>query len=106
MRVDIAWQFDILTNLSPDEVRGHAEEVMKELLELEECAPVCDSAVSLDLSEPSITLEVGAYGDDCESALSEALSAIRAAIHAAGGSIPNWHEAFRLEPADLQAQPA
>ena len=104
MRVDISWTFYVNTNASPDVVRTHAEQVMEELLKLEECSPITDSAVSLDLSGPSITIEVGADGDDYESALGEALSNIRTAIHAAGGSTRD--ETFRLEAADLQAQPA
>ena len=102
--VDVVWSFRVITDAPAELLREHSRQVMDELLKLEACSPLTDSAVSLNLDGPEITIEVAAEGEDYQSAINEALSGIRTAIHAAGGQTPGWEDAFSLEPTELQAR--
>jgi len=72
-----------------DDVDGHTDRFMEELLALED-DKLTDSAVGVDLGTGLVEIEVTARGETFEEALSIADAAIRTAIHAAGGMTPNW----------------
>ena len=73
-------------------IHAHGESVMRELLELERLnRDFTDSTVSTDAAERSITVEILLLDEtDPPLVLRRGLDLIRTAIHAAGGSTPNW----------------
>lgn len=77
---------------TPEMIHAHGEAVMRELLELEGLnSDFTDSTVSTDAAERSITVEVLILDEtDPPRVLGRGLDLIRTAIHAAGGSTPNW----------------
>jgi len=65
--------------------------IMEELQKLSTSGcRISDPAVSLDMQNSMVTLEVEAAGEDFDDALSVAESCFRSAIHAAGGFTPTW----------------
>lgn len=90
IKVLLHWEFT--TSNSPDaELVDATEAVMDELLKLEdEC--LMDSSVSLDLHSRTVEIEIVATGEDYVDASERALSCVRTAIHASGGSTPDWPE--------------
>lgn len=73
-------------------LQEHVWQVMDELLKLEEMADSCvhSAAVSLDLEAMTVDIELAGSGDTYAEAESHIDSAIRSAIHAAGGYTPGW----------------
>jgi hypothetical protein len=69
---------------------SHTDVVMEELLKLES-EFVTDADVSVDLKECFVEVSVVATAKSFDEAVEIADSAIRTAIHAAGGSTPRWH---------------
>lgn len=68
---------------------AHLDIVMDELLGLETDS-LFDSDISAELTTGTMQITVSAKAVDFDQALSIADSAIRAAIHSAGGHTPNW----------------
>ncbi len=64
----------------------HLDEVMSELLKLDVHDPAVSAAASKGLVEISVQVDAGTVED----AFVVGSSAIRTAIHAAGGSTPHW----------------
>lgn len=79
----------------------HSDEVMNELLALE-ADDLHDSDVSISLVKKEIEISVVAGADDYDEAMLKADSAIRAAIHAAGGHTPEW-KALEFSPTSTVA---
>lgn len=77
---------------SADDLDGHSDEVLRQLLALE-ADNLTDATVSVDLGAQTVEIEVLANADSFDEAVEVADGAIRAAIHAAGGSTPEWHGA-------------
>jgi hypothetical protein len=72
---------------------AHTDLVMDELLNLEECDPnLHDADVSATLTDQQVSITIVALGDTFETAHDIAATAIRTAIHAAGGSTPSWEQ--------------
>lgn len=98
----IEWAFSVTTGaqISDDQLVQHVGEVMDELLSLEDAgSPIGDAALSLDTAERTVLVELAATGPTYPDAAASGLSAIRAAIHAAGGHTPEWPSlADILEP--------
>lgn len=67
--------------------------VMDELLRLEHHDNIVDSALSFDADQQQVTIEVVGCGEDEMEALVHGISAIRTAIHAAGGATRQWPNA-------------
>jgi tRNA threonylcarbamoyladenosine modification (KEOPS) complex Pcc1 subunit len=94
--------------VSGPDLPTHSERVMEALLKEEASCAIQDSAVSLNLADGLITLELVAEGADTSEAVAVAMSAIRAAIHAAGGSTPDWpthDDVMRLEFVEMNTTP-
>jgi hypothetical protein len=101
MIVTCDWQF-LLTDVNAGADLPHqAEAVMQELLALEACQEgLSSSGVGLDLETMIVEISISAEADTYEDAVATAMSAIRSAIHAAGGSTLGWPQAM---PASLAA---
>lgn len=70
---------------------AHADEVMNQLLALEASDPaITDSAIGLDSNSMTAVISVAVEAVSLEQAVGVARSAIRTAIHAAGGATPDW----------------
>lgn len=73
----------------PDEeqvLESHLDTVMEELTLLD----ARDPAIDLDLSDNSVVMSVMVQAPNPVKAVSEASGFLRTAIHAAGGSTPDW----------------
>lgn len=93
MSYTCTWQFDIAPDGETD-VPAEVDRLMQELLNLEACNPVlADSGVGLDLSAMTVEVTLSIHCENIDEALHEATSAIRTAIHAAGGGTPGWPDA-------------
>jgi hypothetical protein len=79
---------------------AETDQVLNELLQLEDDT-LADSTVSADLAQNLVTIEVTGMGADFDEALATASSAIRTAIHAAGGATPDWTFEPRAQHAEL-----
>ena len=109
--VTCEWNFQLTDVGDVQELPTHAEGLMKELLTLEECnEQLTDSAVGLDMETVTIQVAVTAECDTFEQAVAEAMSAIRTAIHANGGTTADWpqdlptkDDAIEYEPRGMQA---
>lgn len=87
-----------------DKLAANVDQIMDEMLKLEESdCGIKDTALSLDIREMTLIVECLASGRNLSEAATCASSAIRAAVHAAGGATHGWdynsHEASqrRLE---------
>lgn len=100
--LNIEWTFSVAsgTQVSDDVLVKHVGEVMAELISLEEAgSQISDAALSLDTAERTVLVELTATGPTYPDAAAVGLSAIRAAIHAAGGHTGSWPSlADILEP--------
>lgn len=83
-----------------DVLDEHTDRVMVELLALED-DKLSDSAVGVDLGTGTVEIEVIARGETFADAVDIADGAVRTAIHAAGGSTPNWRVIQVAQRAEL-----
>lgn len=88
-------------NIARDEFEDHGSRLMTELLALERVGSVADSAVSLDLDNRRVEIEVIGLGPSFDEAAETADAAIRSAIHAAGGATPGWVVVTQEKHAEL-----
>lgn len=71
---------------TPEELERDCKVIMDTLLALEKCdGNVSDGAVSTDLAERIVEIEVVGHGQTFEQARRNAESAVRSAIHKTGG---------------------
>lgn len=91
MIVTCIWQFH-LGQVEPEiEAPDLIESVFKELVAVEASElDLSNSAVTLDQDTMIVNLSITADQRTYEEAVTLAMSAIRWAIHAAGGSTPDW----------------
>ena len=111
MTVSCQWQFVVTQAGDRDSLVTQVDGVMQALLDLEEVdLRLSDSGVSLDMDAMLVVIDVDVAGEDYQDCVSHALSAIRTAIHAAGGSTPEWPSTVgthaHFEPQDFVAVPA
>ena len=91
MTISCEWEFPVAGPDSDERLQVRGDRVMSALLDLESADPsLTDSAVSLDSESKVMTVGLDVTGVDYEETVAHALTSIRAAIHAAGGSPPNW----------------
>jgi hypothetical protein len=91
MNVTCTWEFALISNDETTDIPGDLDRVMSELLALEACtSALTDSAIGLDLAEMSAEISVSVKAESPEAAIALAMSSIRTAIHAAGGSTAGW----------------
>jgi hypothetical protein len=110
MSIAATWQFIIVPDGVAD-VEAEAEAVMGSLVDLEQVDDrLSDSAVGVDLAAMTLDVELTVKGDDYQDCVQYALSAIRTAIHSAGGATPGWpgtgEGRASFEPCDFRAVPA
>ena len=105
MTISCEWEFHVLGLDSDDRLQVRGDRVMSALLDLESADPrITDSAVSLDSESKVMTVGLVVAGVDYEETVAHALTSIRTAIHAAGGSTPDWDAAGgALEPQGFRA---
>ena len=105
MNIACEWEFQLAGAQSVSRIQASGDRIMTSLLELESAdARLTDSSVSLDASTGILTIGITASGSDYQESVDHALTSIRAAIHAAGGSTPDWDSAeSTLEPHDFRA---
>jgi hypothetical protein len=83
---------------------AHTDLVMDALVELEECSDALEDAdLSAVIAERTVTIAIVGSGATFDEAVAVADSAIRSAIHAAGGSTPVW-EAPVFDPTSSAAE--
>jgi hypothetical protein len=95
--------------IDPKDLDAQTDRVMEELLALETsggAAGIHSSAVSANLTQGVVEVELCSVGETPADALTTALASIRAAIHAAGGGTPGYEELYtqtglRLTSGDL-----
>ncbi len=91
-----------VVGLADDALEAAAGQLMDELLALETAGcGIHSSAVSLDLDDHVVEIEVSVDHDDEETAQAVGQSCIRAAVHAAGGGTASWDVA----PEQVEAEP-
>lgn len=93
MSVHVEFSGDYLaTGGSREEFEAEAGGIMDALLELEasDCG-ISEPAIAIDLSRFMLTIDVVAAAPSFEEAQQLVDSCVRAAIHKAGGSTPDWH---------------
>ncbi len=74
-----------------DTIADHVDVVTQELAKLESCTPeLLDFTVGLTVSERLVEIEMTVEADFAEDAPKVGLGCARTAIHAAGGSTPDW----------------
>lgn len=95
VHVQVTVVFSVRTAV-PETLFEHADAVMEELLQLENQDNIIDSAVSVDRGIREVTIEVVGCGSDGIDATMHAMSAIRSAIHAAGGATPDWQTGWDM----------
>ena len=105
MTISCEWEFQVVGPDSDERLLGQGDRVMSALLDLESSDPrITDSAVSLDEATRLMTIGLVVTGVDYEETVAHALTSIRAAIHAAGGSTPDWNALEGvLEPQGFRA---
>lgn len=104
--VALDFEFTVDHAGTPQEFHRHGEKVMEELLKLEICDPdLSDSGVGTDADQSTVTVSLLVFADDEAQALDKALTAIRSAVHAAGGSTPFWPTADDFTGAAVEYQP-
>jgi len=104
-----------------DDPASEVESIVEHLIDLEPCtAGLLDSTVGMDLAARTVKVELTVEAGSAGAALDLAVSYLRTAIHAAGGSTPGWenepttygHIAFIIDDAEglnvrrLQLAPA
>lgn len=93
-------------SLEGEVIERHLDEVMEELLRLD----ATDPSIDLDLSRNEVTMSVLLEAPDPLKATNDASGLIRAAIHAAHGSTPDWpvppNEAWSVVLLSLRSDPA
>lgn len=98
--VRLTKHFTVSTTADLDE---HTDAVMEELLKLES-AELSDADIAASLESGEVSVSVVAEAPTFEEAAALGDSAIRAAIHAAGGHTPEWADVefvTRASNADL-----
>jgi len=91
LAVHVSAEFAVETDLDLEGFHGHGESVMEELLKLEACNDdFTDSTVSTDATRQQITIELYFFTDSTVTAVQRAFHLMRTAVHASGGSTPNW----------------
>jgi hypothetical protein len=77
--------------LPPERLHTEGERLMEALLDLEKCNDnMRDSATSSDADASEVTVDLLVSADTDSKAVESALNLCRTAIHAIGGSTPNW----------------
>jgi hypothetical protein len=100
MTIWCEWEFLVAGPDSVQALQGKGDRVMSCLLDLESADDrLADSAVSLDAGTKTMTIGLVVSGGDYEETVAHALTSIRTAIHAAGGSTVDW------DPSDSQLEP-
>jgi hypothetical protein len=105
MTISCEWEFSIARLHSSELLQAKGDRVMSALLDLESAdLRLADSAVSLDTETMTMTIGLVVDGNDYQETVAHALTSIRTAIHAAGGSTPDWDAAGgALEPQGFRA---
>ena len=88
MSVTLTWRFSIVTAL-PETVPAQVDQIATHLLSLESPS-LFDTSIGLDLAKLTVDIGVTCGSDDLDSAIATGITAIRTAIHAAGGSTSTW----------------
>jgi len=91
MNVHCTWRFAVSSDGAPLDCLPALDRVMERLLEIESIdLHLSDSAVAFDAAAGMAEVSIESDGSTLEEALAQADDAVRSAIHAAGGSTPNW----------------
>lgn len=88
-------------NITREQLEAQGAELMEQLLALEAPDKLADPAVSLNLDDFTVEVEVIGFGPTFEEALACADSSIRSAIHAIGVATPGWDVVTRAQNAEL-----
>lgn len=84
-----------------EDLDAQTDAVMDHLVDLED-ADLSDSSMDVIFSEKLVTISVLSRNKTLEGALEHASGAIRTAIHAAGGSTPDWKSPDTIGPSQTK----
>jgi len=87
--VKLTKTFKVEGHRDTEHLDAHTDRVMEELLALESDT-VTDADVSAELANGIVEVSIVVSGEDFDTAAQLADVCIRTAIHAAGGSTPDW----------------
>lgn len=88
MNVTCTWRFRVVAE-DLDRVPAEVDSIMEEMLNLE-TEVLHSTSIGLDLDKQELEVSVSVEAETFERAVEIGISAIRTAIHAAGGSTPDW----------------
>lgn len=95
MDVECTWRFTVSSDKSGVELSRDLDSLMNELLAIEELDPLLsDTSLALDNASGSVEIAVRCVSTSREQGMHHIMSAIRSAIHAAGGATPGLPESF------------
>ena len=100
MIVSFTWKFDIIADGTAS-VPAEVDSIMECLLAIEN-ASVSNSGIGLDLERMSIEIGLTVTSSTIEEAVASGMTAIRSAIHAAGGSTASWPTSDEFQMAGLR----
>jgi hypothetical protein len=105
MTISCEWEFSMAGLHLSELLQAKGDRVMSALQDLESAdLRLADSAVTLDTETMTMTIGLVVDGNDYQETVAHALTSIRTAIHAAGGSTPDWDAAGgALEPQGFRA---
>ncbi len=87
------WFVEFSATLPDDVDRAVFEQHIEAVLgELDSLANITDADMSVDYSEPRVAFAMYITAKDDIDAISQVTTAMRTAIHAAGGGTPGWEE--------------
>jgi hypothetical protein len=90
--VQVEQDFTVPHHSASVDLHQRGEAVMAELVKLSEsdCGVILDSAVSVDSGRNTVQLTVTVSAEELGEGVVQAITAMRTAIHAAGGATPEW----------------
>lgn len=93
MMYGLAVRLAVTGDIDADGLLDQVDEITQHLTELEDCTPgLLDNSIGIDTSTGMFEAEITIEADKAEDAFSAGMSCLRSAIHAAGGSTPDWDE--------------
>jgi len=96
MNVHCTWRFAVSSDGASMDCLPALDRLMERLLEVESLElHLSDPAVAFDADAGMAEVSIESDGPTLDEALTQADDAVRSAIHAAGGSTPNWASQHR-----------
>lgn len=93
------WFVEFSATLPGDVDRANLEEHLEAvLIELDSLDGITDADMAIDYDEPRVMFSMYVQAEDDSSAIAQVGTAMRTAIHAAGGGTPGWEKMLARMP--------